>query len=92
MTVSLAKGCQGSRSVLSAAPTHDLPPLFRTQQLHADERMSALAGAEGLLTVRDETGSTPAQLAVSKGHRPFGIFLADWRRMVPCWIAARFAL
>ena len=38
------------------------------------------AGAEGLLTVRDETGSTPAQLAVSKGHRPLGVYLADWRR------------
>ena len=30
--------------------------------------------------MRDETGSTPAQLAVSKGHRPLGVYLADWRR------------
>ena len=72
---------------LSAALTCDCTPLFRTQHLHADKHVSAQAGAEGLLTVRDETGSTPAQLAVSKGHRPLGVYLADWRRRVPCWIA-----
>ena len=34
--------------------------------------------------MRDETGSTPAQLAVSKGHRPLGVYLADWRRCGTC--------
>lgn len=37
------------------------------------------AGADSLLLTKDNTGSTPAQLAVEKGHRHLGISLADYR-------------
>lgn len=42
--------------------------------------VGAQGGAQSLLTARDVTGSTPAQLALSKGHRALGLHLADWRR------------
>lgn len=38
------------------------------------------AGADTLLLARDHTGSTPAQLAVEKGHRYLGLSLSDYRR------------
>ena len=57
---------------------------MHVEKVHHTSRMLRCmvvqAGGEGLLTVRDETGNTPAQLAVSKGHRPLGVYLADWRR------------
>lgn len=37
-------------------------------------------GYDSLLTATDVTGSTPSQLAVSKGHRALGLHLADWRK------------
>jgi len=33
-----------------------------------------------LLLAKDNTGSTPPQLAVEKGHRYLGLNLADYRR------------
>lgn len=33
-----------------------------------------------MLLTKDNTGSTPAQLAVEKGHRHLGVSLADYRR------------
>ena len=46
------------------------------------------AGADTLLLARDHTGSTPAQLAVEKGHRYLGLSLSDYRRCAaarPTW-------
>lgn len=38
------------------------------------------AGSDALLMTKDNTGSTPAELAVEKGHRYLGLNLADYRR------------
>lgn len=38
------------------------------------------AGSDVLLLAKDNTGSTPPQLAVEKGHRYLGLNLADYRR------------
>lgn len=37
------------------------------------------AGAHELLSATDVTGSTPAQLAIEKGHRYLGLYLAEYR-------------
>ena len=42
--------------------------------------LRAQGGADGQLTSRDVTGSTPSQLAISKGHRALGLHLAEWRQ------------
>ncbi len=38
------------------------------------------AGSDVLLLTKDNTGATPSQLAVEKGHRYLGLNLADYRR------------
>ena len=38
------------------------------------------AGSDALLMAKDNTGSTPSQLAVEKGHRYLGLNLAEYRR------------
>lgn len=37
-------------------------------------------GSVGVLTYKDMTGSTPAQLAVEKGHRYLGLHLAEYKQ------------
>lgn len=37
------------------------------------------AGAHELLSATDVTGSTPAQLAIEKGHRYLGLYLAEYK-------------
>ena len=37
------------------------------------------AGSDALLMAKDNTGATPAELAVDKGHRYLGLNLADYR-------------
>lgn len=43
-------------------------------------QMRLQAGSDALLLTKDNTGSTPAELAVEKGHRYLGLNLADYRR------------
>jgi palmitoyltransferase ZDHHC13/17 len=75
---------QASHLRFWCAGLHTLGTLLprKLRRLPSDTLHHMQAGSDALLLVKDNTGATPAELAVDKGHRYLGLNLADYRGCV----------